>query len=995
MALHTDQNNPHIDAGDSILGYEVKRKGIITEIDSYFYELEHSETGAMHFHISRADAENTFSAAFKTVPEDSTGVAHILEHSVLCGSAKYPVRDPFFSMLKRSLSTFMNAFTASDWTMYPFSTENRKDFYNLMEVYLDAAFFPRLDVLSFKQEGHRLELEADPENPDARELVYKGVVYNEMKGAMSSPDQVLVRSLMNALYPDTTYHHNSGGEPADIPTLTYEQLKAFHQRHYHPSNAFFYTYGNLPLMDHLKFISEKVLASFERIDPHTEVLAQPRWQAPKTAVFSYPLGQTEDPEKKYQACVAWLSVDVRDSFEVLVMTLLGQILLGNAASPLRKALIDSNLGTALSDGTGFDPDNRDTMFVCGLKDVRKTDAEQVASIMFQVLEGLVDDGVDKALIESAIHQLEFHRKEVTNTPYPYGLKLLMAFAGSWMHGGDPERILNFDRDLERLRKELAKGPFLEEKITSGLLENPHRVLFTLAPDQNMAEEQERRVADELEKLRQSMDEKTLAAINRDAHALKSLQESEEEISCLPTLDLEDIPPSVKSVKPSKVSTGAVQYHQSTAGIFYFSAAAGIAALDPVQIPLLPFFCHAVSKAGTKKHDYLEMARQMDAYTGGIGLGAHSGIGFDGSSKCIPFVTFNGKCLVRNQKKMFGIIEEFLMEFDFSDRVRLNNLLLEYRAALESMIVQNGHRLAMSLAARNFSVSGALNESWHGVHQLRFIKGITDDLTDEKLNSVSNDLAAIGRTVFVPKNLKIALVGEEVPVTEASRLIDRSRGLLEMASPISSLTGFDAPDVPLDNTVIREGWMTSSSVSFVASAFETVRMAHQDAPALAAAAKLLRSMYLHREIREKGGAYGGFAAYNAESGMFCFASYRDPHIVSTLDVFEGACDFIKAGTYGEEDIKEAVLQVCSEIDKPDTPGPAARKAFYRKIMSLTDDARAQFKSELLKLNRDRMAAMAEKYFGPERVEAVAVISGEPQLTAANKKLGADPLELYQI
>jgi len=566
-----------------------------------------------------------------------------------------------------------------------------------------------------------------------------------------------------------------------------------------------------------------------------------------------------------------------------------------------------------------------------------------------------------------------------------------------MHGGDPEHILKFERDLERLRKEMTKGPFLEEKIKTGFIKNFHRVLFTLAPDRNMAEEQERRLADELEKRRRSMSGETLAAINQDAGALKKLQETQEDISCLPTLGLDDIFPSVKGVKPSGASDAAIRYHQSTAGIFYFSAVAGIASLEPVQVPLLPFLCHAVSKVGTKEYDYLEMARRMDAYTGGIGLGAHSGVGFDGSGTCIPFVSFNGKCLVRNQEKMFGIIEAFLLQFDFSDRVRLKNLLLEYRAALESMVVQNGHRLAMSLAARNFSVSGALNESWHGVHQLRFIKGITDDLTDDKLKSVSNDLAAIGRTVFVPKNLKIALIGEEQPVAEGARLIGRSKGLSDMACSIASSDGFKAPDVPFDTTaaVPREGWMTSSSVSFVASAFETVRMAHEDAPALAAAAKLLRSMYLHREVREKGGAYGGFAAYNAESGIFCFASYRDPHIISTLNVFDGASDFIKAGTYDDEDIKEAVLQVCSEIDKPDTPGPAARKAFYRKILSLTDDARAHFKSELLKLNRDRMAAVAEKYFGSEQIKAVAVISGEPRLNTANKNLGAESLELHQI
>jgi len=256
----------------------------------------------------------------------------------------------------------MNAFTASDWTMYPYSTQNRKDFYNLMDVYLDEAFFPHLEGISFKQEGHRLEFDSNAESSEPPVLTYKGVVYNEMKGAMSSPDQILARSLLNAMYPDTTYRFNSGGEPSVIPTLTFDQLKAFHKHHYHPSNAYFYTYGNLPLKSHLEFISDKILSQATRIDPKTDVASQPRWKMPKTVEYRYPLDKKEAPQKKCQVCLAWLTIDINDTFQVLVLTLLEQILLGNSASPLRKALIDSELGSALSDGTGFVSEYRDTLF---------------------------------------------------------------------------------------------------------------------------------------------------------------------------------------------------------------------------------------------------------------------------------------------------------------------------------------------------------------------------------------------------------------------------------------------------------------------------------------------------------------------------------------------------------------------------------------------------------------------------------------------------------
>ena len=994
-----DQNNPNIKKNDDICGYLIKKIVELKEIRSILYDIEHTATGARHIHLSNNDKENTFGVAFKTVPTDSTGVAHILEHTVLCGSKKFSVRDPFFSMLKRSLSTFMNAFTASDWTMYPFSTQNRKDFYNLMDVYLDSVFYPSINELSFKQEGHRLEIENNIKVSESLHLAYKGVVYNEMKGAMSSPDEVMAHALLNKLYPDTTYSNNSGGDPAIIPSLSYAQLKAFHKRHYHPSNAFFYTYGNLPLIDHLSFIQYKVLKKFTKINPETDVPSQPRWDKPQKATYPYPIGRNEDSSKKYQICIAWLTADIKDSFEVLVLTLLEQILLGNSASPLRKALIDSNLGTALSDGTGYDSNNKDTLFVCGLKDVKKSVAGKIESIIFNVLNELATKGIDNKLIESAIHQVEFHRKEITNIPYPYGLRLLLIFSGSWLHGGSPERVLQFDADLSRLRDELSKGPLFENRIKKYFINNSHRVLLTLTPDQRMEEKEKKRVAEELKVIKAGLTQSDIEKINEAAEALKKLQEKKEDVSCLPTLEIEDIPPSVQTVHESETYCmgTASCYNQPTYGIFYFSLAAGTGSLQNQMLPLVPFFCYAFSKTGTKSRAYTDLARLIDAYTGGIGLSANAHTNFEGAGACIPFIKFNGKCLVRNQSRMFEIIKELLYEFDFSDLDRLKSLLLEYRAKLESMIVHNGHRLAISLASRNFSTTCALSETWHGIHQLQTIKHITDNLIDNKLESVSDNLSSIGKNLLTGNNFKIALVGEDQALSNASSYaVSIQKGLDEKSSFAKPANGFISPAIGYDDEITREGWSTYSAVSFVARVFKTVRMEHEDAPALSVISKLLRSLYLHREIREKGGAYGGFSIYNSENGIFSFCSYRDPHIVSTLKVYDDAMIFIKSGDYSEEDIKEAILQICSEIDKPDPPGPAARKAFYRKLISLSDDARNRFKTNILSLKRNQIIKVAEKYFNQEeKKQAVAVISSEEKLKEANKKIKGRPLNLFRI
>ena len=992
MNQPTDPLNPDIRPGATIHGFRIERSAAVEELNLFCHELKHIATGARYFHLSKEDRENTFAVAFKTVPRDSTGVAHILEHTVLCGSARYPVRDPFFSMMRRSLSTFMNAFTASDWTLYPFSTENRKDFYNLLDVYLDASFFPRLDALSFKQEGHRLEFD----EPDAR-LVYKGVVYNEMKGAMSSPDQVMVRSLMRALYPDTTYHYNSGGDPDEIPQLTHRQLKAFHRIHYHPSNAFFYTYGDLPLADHLAAVERTVLRHFTRIDPETDVPSQPRWDQPRQAQFSYPLSRAENPEKKCQACTAWLNSDIRDTFAVLAMSVLGQVLLGNSASPLRKALIDSGIGSALSDGSGYDADNRDTLFACGLKDVKASDAETVEAIVFDTLRALADGGIDASLVESALHQIEFHRKEVTNVPYPYGIKLLVSLTGCWIHGGDPVRLLDIDTDIRRLREEMSNGGFFESLIRSELLDNPHQVRFVLTPDTEMAERDRQRVESRLEQVRKDLSETEAEEIRRDAEALRRLQETQEDVSCLPTLELSDIPPSVKSIRTARPDrpTPALCFKQPTAGIFYFSSAAGVHRLSSEHLPLVPFFCHAATKMGTRDRDYVDLARSIDAHTGGLAMGAAVRNRFDADGRCMPFVSFNGKCLTRNRSRLFALMEELACRFRFADNSRLKSLLLEYRAGLEAMVVHQGHRLAISSASRNSSPAGMIGEMWQGVHHLVRIKKLCEDLSEAALTDLSRQLSEMAGVLFAPGSLCALLIGEAADVDAAvAEMTDHSDLAALLADPVGP-QHLQTPGLSFAEEDPRDGWITSSSVSFVASVFPAVRLGHPDAPALSVLAKLLRSLYLHREIREKGGAYGGFAVYSPETGVFSFGSYRDPHIVETLLVYDNAESFMRDGSFTDQDVKEAILQECSDLDKPDPPGQAARKAFYRRLIGLTDEMRAAFKADILSLTRDRLVEAAETYLSASRCRGIAVISGEDLLKEANRKMGKNPLRLYRI
>ena len=983
MSQLTDAFNPDLAVGQTLSGFFIERIEPVKALDATIYTLQHQVTGARYLHISRDDRENSFSVIFKTVPQDSSGVAHILEHTVLCGSRNYPVRDPFFSMLKRSLSTFMNAFTASDWTMYPFSTQNRRDFYNLLGVYLDAAFFPNLDRLSFRQEGHRLEFEGD-------QLVLKGVVYNEMKGAMSSPHEVMGRSLLNALYPDTTYQHNSGGDPEVIPDLTWEQLRNFHQVHYHPSNAYFYSYGDLPLQEHLLFIAEKVLEQFEAIDPKTSVLSQPRWQAPKEVSYAYPLAADEDPKRKFQTCLAWLTADVQDTFEVLAMVLLEHILLANAASPLRKTLLESGLGDALSDGTGFDADNRDTLFACGLKGVNEDAAPKVEQLIFDCLNQLAKEGVDPELVQAAIHQLELHRREVTNTPYPYGLKLLLGFTAGWIHGGDPLRYIDFDADLEKLKKAVAEGGFFEERIRKWLLNNPHRVRFVLTPDQQLNAVNQAKELERLKLAARALSENEKEEIKQDTLTLAQLQETKEDLSVLPMLKKEEIPANIERIAPDSQTEHLAVYEQPTSGINYFTATAGAGHLDAGQIPLIPFLGFVLPKLGTAQRDYMAMARRIAAHTGGIALGVQARTRFKTPFDCIPFVTLSGKALDRNITELFDIVGELMAEARFDERQRLQTLLQEYRAHLEASVVQNGHRYAISLAARQFSQTQALNETWSGIHQLRAVKEIAHGNDGAALAS---SLAEIAQTLFGSTNLQSAAIGSDGILEKA---VSQYQSLLQRL-PQKAPNGFGLLSATSSNSPSsREGWHTASAVSFVAQVMPTVGMDHTDAPMLAVMAKLLRSAYLHREIREKGGAYGGFAIYQPEDGLFALASYRDPHIVRTLNVFKKAAQFISSGDFDETDVHQAILQVASEIDKPDAPGQAAQKAFFRQLLGLSDELRQQFKAGVLAVSKKCLVDTAQRYFNSQNGQwATAVISGKEQLEAANEQLPDEPFDLQSI
>ncbi len=976
--------------GQQLHGFVVDQVDDLPDINATMVRLSHGKTGARFMHLVRDDDNKLFGVGFRTPPDDSTGVAHILEHTVLCGSERFPVRDPFFSMLKRSLNSFMNAMTASDWTLYPFSSMNHKDFHNLLDIYLDAAFFPRLLERDFRQEGHRLEF-AEMEDPTSA-LEYKGVVYNEMKGAMSDPSSLLGRRLTRHLYPTTTYRHNSGGEPEDIPDLTWQQLRAFHARYYHPSNAWFFSYGNLDLAELLGIIEDRVLQRFEQIDPDSEVPLEQHLSEPLQVREFYPLDPGEPLEKRSMVQLAWLTADINDSYECLALNLLSSLLLGTPAAPLYQALLDSGLGANLTPATGYHDDYRNTFFSVGLQGTDPQHCQAIEKLVIYTLEKVARTGFSGERIEAAIHRLEFSTREVSGDSYPYALLLLMRLFGPWLHGGDPLDVLNFSEQLGRLRKEVEKGGFFEGLIRKWLLANPHRVTLLLQPDAQMGALQEAAIQATLDARQQQLDENQRQRLVEEAKQLKLAQEAPEDLSCLPTLTLADIPPdedpvALKQVDQDQVAT--YWFDQPTNGIGYVTLSFSLEALTAEQLNYLPVFSSMLTQVGAGGRTYLEMAEAMEAVSGGIS--ARTSL-LEDPADLDQFDTgfeLKGKALVRNSVALMELLQDFILTPDFSDLNRLHKVLGQMQVSMENSVPQSGHSYAARMAAAGLSPAAKLREQWSGLSQIALVRELAAKSVDD-LGELAAMLSSIAQSLFSRAQLQVAVAVEEQHFSSFEGALAT---LLESLN--CSAQAAPAALQPLFNgQAKRHGLVWSLPVQYVTRVFKTVPYIDPDSAPLTVLARLLRAEFLHREIREKGGAYGGMAGHNSGAGLFSMMSYRDPHLERTLKVFDDAIGWIISGQFEDVSVEEAILAVFSDLDKPLSPAGLAAHEFACLRRGITLEMRNDFRRQLLKVDAPALIRVAEHYL-QDGESAVAVLAGEPALKRANENLGKMGLDIRRI
>ncbi|MCW8922156.1 MAG: insulinase family protein [Gammaproteobacteria bacterium] len=953
-------------------------------------EYRHKKTGALHYHLASENTENVFLVGFRTVPMDSTGVAHILEHTALCGSKNYPVRDPFFMMIRRSLNTFMNAFTSSDWTAYPFASKNKKDFNNLLDVYLDAVFFTRLDELDFLQEGHRVEF-ADPDNPES-DLEFKGVVFNEMKGAMSSPVSVLWQTLSKYLYPSTTYHFNSGGEPADIPDLTYQQLKDFHKTHYHPSNAVFMTFGDIAAADHQRVFEERALAEFDRLDVHIAVDPEKRYLAPVSVEEAYAFDVTADEttDEKTHHVLSWLLGPCTSLDEMMKANLLSQVLLDNSSSPLRYALEKTELGTSPSPLCGLEDSNYEMCFVCGLEGSEVEHATDFEKLVLDVLEDVAENGVAHDKLESVLHQLEISQREIGGDGYPFGLQLILGGLTAAIHRSDPTALLDLDPVIESLRKDIEDPEFIKQLVRKYLLDNPHRVRLTLRPNTELSQRKEMAEKQRLAAMKAAMSDEDRQLVVMRAAELAQRQQQVDDPEILPKVGLEDVPPelSIPESQQRKIAgTDSFLYAQGTNGLVYHELAIDMPALSDAQIRLIPYYSSCLTELGCGDDDYLKMQELQSSVSGGIQ--AHSSIQADITDvqSSNAYFMFMGKALNRNNAKLASLMHDTMNTVRFDEHDRIKDLISQQRARRERSVTGSGHTLAMTAAASGMSPVAALSHRFGGLEGIRFIKQLDDanngDNAAQSIAELAEGLASIHQQVLTsPRRYMMT--------AESDKLDALVRQFEKVWTPETADSSFTTFSLDENHQQVKQMWVANTQVNFCAKAFPTVPMDHEDSAALAVLGGFLRNGYLHTSIREKGGAYGGGATHDSSNAAFKFYSYRDPRLAETLDDFDRSIDWMLNNEHEWRQVEEAILGVIGTMDKPGSPSGEARHAFHNNLHGRTREKLQLIRQRVLAVTLDDLKRVTETYLQPDRASTAVITSA-----ATHEQVGDMGLEVINL
>ncbi|KAJ5035414.1 uncharacterized protein L3040_007883 [Drepanopeziza brunnea f. sp. 'multigermtubi'] len=959
----------YLQAGQKLHGFTLIRSKHVPELELTALHLRHDRTDADYLHVAREDKNNVFSIGFKTNPPDDTGVPHILEHTTLCGSQKYPIRDPFFKMLPRTLSNFMNAFTASDHTFYPFSTTNQQDFKNLMSVYLDATLHPLLKKSDFIQEGWRI----GPENPKAAEagdaakpenskLVFKGVVYNEMKGQMSDAGYLFYIRFQDHIFPAI---NNSGGDPQKITDLTYEQLKTFHAEHYHPSNCKVFTYGDMPLGEHLKSVDAQ-LSAFRKIEGDFEIRRPIDLSGgPREVTVAGPIDPLVDKDMQYKTSTSWLMGDAINIVETFSLGIVSALLMDGYGSPLYRNLIEAGLGTDWSPNSGFDTSGRIGIFSIGLTGVKEADVPKVKEAIHKTFEEAHRTGFEQSKVEGYLHQLEISLKHKTAK---FGMALMQRIKPQWFEGVDPFASLAWNDTLSAFKAELAKGGYLEGLVEKYLL-NDNTLTFTMIPSANygeeLAQEEAARLASKIAEVAERAGGEAEARAQLEKQELELLVEqgksNTEDLSCLPTVYVRDIPRQKEKVEVKESSICGNVNHQlrvaPTNGLTYFRAVNNFENLPEELRALIPLFTDAIMRLGTKDMSMEQLEDLMKLKTGGVSAAytsSSSPLDFRSSTEGMVFA---GTVLDRNVSDMFDILRKLVLDTDFDGaeaQSRIRQLLQGSADGAVNNIASSGHVYARGYAEAGLTNYFRTREQVSGLSQVKLVTSLASRSESEGLADVIEKLKIIQKLSLKRSgNLRTALTCGSESVLSNQKALNRFLTSLPGGGKKKAMD----PSPPIFSRNTKTFFPLPYQVYYGALALPTVSYVDAAGAPLQILSQLLTHKHLHHEIREKGGAYGGGAYSRGLDGVFGFYSYRDPNPLNTISIMRNAGQWAVEKKWTKRDLEEAKLSVFQTVDAPESVNAEGMTRF---MSGVSDEMLQERRERLLDVTRDQVREVAQKY-----------------------------------
>jgi len=976
-------------------GFEFIREEMIPELNTKARLWRHIRTGAQLLSMENDDENKVFGITFRTPPTDSTGLPHILEHVVLAGSQKYPLKDPFFELVKGSLATFVNAMTYPDKTVYPAASTNLQDFYNLLDVYVDAVFHPLLSPEKLAQEGWHYELET-VDGP----LTFKGVVFNEMKGAYSSPDNLLGRYSQQATFPNNTYGVDSGGDPTVIPDLTYEQFKRFHETYYHPSNALIFFYGDDDPQERLRRM-DGYLSEFEAIAVDSAVALQPAFDAPRTVRFPYgatadgaPEGGDEgeeagDDSPKAFVEVNWLLPEYEDTTLIMALEILSHALLDTPASPLRKALIDSGLGEDVLGG--LSPYTRQLTFSAGLKGVAPADVEQVEQLILDTLAGLATDGIDPDMIAASVNTIEFALRENNTGRYPRGLALLIRALGTWLHDRDPLAPLAFEAPLAAFKERLAAEPgYLQRLIRDYLIDNSHRVTVILEPDSDLNRRLEAEERERLDKARAEMSEAEAQAVIESARTLmerQNMPDPPEVLAKLPSLKRGDLDPKHKPIPlavESVAGARVITHDLFTNGIVYLDLGLDLRALPAELLPYIGVFGQALLEMGTEAEDFVRLSQRIGRTTGGIApdtliapVVAAELPAVSGPSPAVGYLMLRGKATMARAPEMLAILRDILLTARLDNRERFRQIVLESKAGMEGGLAPMGHQVTNTRLRAHFNTAYRVEERVNGVENLLFLRRLAERVESD-WPGVLADLEEVRRRLVNRAGLVANVTLDETNYGAFAPLLADFVGGLPGDSFLAE--AWDVPALPR-----REGLAFPAQVNYVGKGANLFDLGYDLDGSISVINNLLRTGYLLQKIRIQGGAYGAFCTFSPISGVYTYLSYRDPNLANTLAVYDETAAFLRELELSEDELTRAIIGAVGAIDAYQLPDAKGYTSLTRYLTGETDERLQKFRDEVLSTTTADFRQLAAALEAVRDTGDVVVLGSREALEAANAGL----------